>query len=366
MKKRIIPIPLIALCILSSCSQTPDNIQGNNHNVDLNSENNKVSVEHILDDFDEAFETEYTKFKLPDKSSVIINQPEEVCNLELKYVNADKNIDWMKNKLVQFLDLLDIANNENFKNINNTKLVFETNKHRVVTRQISRPYYCLNGDWNPSEMITSKIEYINRINSNDSEEYKTIIDKSVKLANEINNLMDGGLKNEPTDLYIKDYNGEVFYELDLQQSYKSVGIQCIYPKHPVSDMTEGNNALMAMSMYSHLLYDSNLNLYFFNGCNNYIPIKEEQIENMISFKGACDILETELAENMTLEFDDVKLWYEPRGKILDATSEDGFDGTKTIKCTPKWYFISDEENGDFHGISYVTVDCVTGEIEVVL
>ena len=67
-----------------------------------------------------------------------------------------------------------------------------------------------------------------------------------------------------------------------------------------------------------------------------------------------------------MEFDDVKLWYEPRGTILDATSEDGFDGTKTIKCTPKWYFISDEENGDFHGISYVTVDCVTGEVEVVL
>ena len=64
-------------------------------------------------------------------------------------------------------------------------------------------------------------------------------------------------------------------------------------------MTEGNNALMAMSMYSHLLYDSNLNLYFFNGCNNYIPIKEEQIENMISFKGACDILEEELASNVS-------------------------------------------------------------------
>ena len=69
---------------------------------------------------------------------------------------------------------------------------------------------------------------------------------------------------------------------------------------------------------------------------------------------------------MTLAFDDVKLWYEPRGTILDATTEDGFDGTKTIKCTPKWFFIIDEEDGEWHGISYITVDCSTGEVEVVI
>lgn len=48
MKKQLIIIYLISIC-LSSCSQTPDNIQGNNHNVDLNLENNKVSVEHIFE-----------------------------------------------------------------------------------------------------------------------------------------------------------------------------------------------------------------------------------------------------------------------------------------------------------------------------
>ena len=368
MKKRIIPISLIFLCILSSCSQTPDNIQGNNHNVDLNSENNKVSVEHILDDFDEAFETEYTKFKLPDKSSVIINQPEEVCNLELKYVNADKNTKWMKEKLTELANFFDIPNKAQIENVNNenSRFIMETSDKSVDIILFSNPSYHLKYDLNLTDLILKKSKYIDRMNSKDREEYKTIIDKSVKLANEINNLMDGKLENNPTDLYIQDYNGQKFYELDLQQSYKGLAIQCISPKHPKDGMLLGDNAIMAMSMYSHLLYDSNLNLYFFNGCNNYIPIKEEQIENIISFKSACGILETELAENMTLEFDDVKLWYEPRGTILDAISEDGFDGTKTIKCTPKWFFVMDEEDGGWHGISYITVDCSTGEVEVVV
>ena len=117
MKKRIIPIPLIVMCLLTSCSQTSDNIQGNNHNVDLNSENNKVSVEHILDDFDEAFETKYTKFSLPEKSQVIINQPEEVCDLELKYVNADKSMDWLKERVYKLADIFNVQNYGNLKNV---------------------------------------------------------------------------------------------------------------------------------------------------------------------------------------------------------------------------------------------------------
>ncbi|MDE6149156.1 MAG: hypothetical protein K2F81_03550, partial [Ruminococcus sp.] len=352
----------------SSCAQTPDNIQGNNHNVVLNSENNKVSVEHILDDFDEAFETEYTKFKLPDKSQVIINQPEEICDLELKYVNADKNIKWMENKVRQLAKIFGLPNDVDIKNVNNENelYVIENDKSRVDIRLFSNPSYSMKYNLDLSDIINTKAEYIDRMNSKDNEEYKAIVDKSVKLANEVNSIMDGKLENNPTDLYIQDYNGQKFYELDLQQSYKGLAIQCISPKHPKDGMLLGDNAIMAMAMYSHLLYDSNLNLYFFNGCNNYTPIKSKQIESIVSFKSACDILESKFAENMTLEFDDVKLWYEPRGTILDATTENGFDGTKTIKCTPKWFFIIDEEDGGWHGISYITVDCSTGKIEVVV
>ena len=52
-EKQIIITSIIAVVVLSSCAQTPENIEGANHNIDLKS-TNKVSVEHILDDFDEA------------------------------------------------------------------------------------------------------------------------------------------------------------------------------------------------------------------------------------------------------------------------------------------------------------------------
>ncbi len=72
-------------------------------------------------------------------------------------------------------------------------------------------------------------------------------------------------------------------------------------------------------------------------------------------------MESELAENTNFKFDDVKLWYEPRSSI--GVLE---EANKNIKCTPKWFFISDneEDSGLHHAINYVTVDCVTGEIEV--
>ena len=363
MKKRIIPIPLIAMLISSSCSQTPDNIQGNNHNVDLDSENNKVSVEHILDDFDEAFETEYTKFKLPDKSSVIINQPEEVCNLELKYVNADKSMDWLKDKNFKLANIFNVTNGN--MNTNTFWCNIETDKEEVSMGIFSEPYYCTKKSIDWDNMNITEWKYINRINLNKlDKEYKDIVDKSVKLTNEVNKIMDGSLTNNPTEFYIKNYNDEKYYDVYLQPSYNGIGIQYISPTYGNLDIFEGNNALMTMSM--NIMYDSNLNLVAYISCNNYTPIKDEAIEKIISFKGACDILEEELASNVSMEFDDVKLWYEPRGTILDATSEDGFDGSKTTKCTPKWFFISDndEDSNLHHAINYVTVDCVTGEIEV--
>ena len=364
MKKRIIPIPLIALCILSSCSQTPDNIQGNNHNVDLNSENNKVSVEHILDDFDEAFETKYTKFSLPEKSQVIIYQPEEVCDLELKYVNADKSMDWLKEKVPEVAKVFNVTKG-NLTETKDIRYSIETDREKIRVSLFSEPNYDLNGDWDPNKIITDQIKYLNRINSESYDnQYYLIIDKSVSTANEINIALDGVLVNIPQDLYIKNYNGEKFYELSLQPTYKGIGLQCITPTYSNGDIFEGNNALMTMSFDIRFLYDSTLMLYSFVSCNNYTTVKDEPIDEMISFKGACDILEEELASNVSMEFDDVKLWYEPRGTILDATTEDGFDGSKTTKCTPKWFFISDSADESDHTINYVTVDCVTGEIEV--
>ena len=368
MKKRIIPISLIVLCILSSCSQTPDNIQGNNHNVDLNSENNKVSVEHILDDFDEAFETKYTKFSLPEKSKIIINQPEEVCDLELKYVNSDKSMNWLKEKTFELAKIFNVEGNLN--QLQNFRYYIENDKEKIYVSMFSEPYYCSKYALNHIDldaMNITKVKYLNRINTNKlDKECKDVVDHVIKLSDQINSIIEGELRNSPMDLYIKNYNGETFYIISMQPMYKGIGVQCITPTYYSGDIFEGDNALMTMSFYNRFLYDSKLNLHLLVSGDNYSSVKSEPIDKIISFKGACDILEEELASNVSMEFDDVKLWYEPRGTILDATSEEGFDGSKTTKCTPKWFFISDNDDDSnlYHAINYVTVDCVTGEIEV--
>ncbi len=366
MKKQLFSVSVIAICLLSSCAQTPDNIEGANHNIDLKS-TNKVSVEHILDDFDEAFKTEYTKFKLPDKSSVIINQPEGVYDLELKYVNSEKSLEWLKEKVFKLAEIFNVENNGNAENIGNIGYCLENDKERVRADIFSEPYYCSNNAAFIDEMNLCKTEYLNRIQQkNINKEYKEFIDKSVDCSNNITSIFGGIFTNIPMDLYIRDNNGEVFYELSLQPTYKGVGLQCITPTYSNGDIFEGDNALMTMGFDIRFLYNSDYNLNYYVSCDNYTPVKEEPIEKIISFKGACDILEEELASNVSMEFDDVKLWYEPRGTILDATTEDGLDGSKTTRCTPKWFFISDneEDSGLHHAINYVTVDCVTGEIEV--
>ena len=130
MKKRIISISMLALCLLTSCSQTPDSIQSNNHKTGSDNKYSYVSVEHILDDFDKAFETKYTKFSLPEKSKVIINQPEEVCDLELKYVNADKSMDWLKEKVYKLADIFNVQNYSDLKNVGDIAYALENGKKR--------------------------------------------------------------------------------------------------------------------------------------------------------------------------------------------------------------------------------------------
>ena len=365
MKKQIIITSIIAVVVLSSCAQTPDSIQGNNYNTDLNL-NDKVPVEHILDDFDEAFETEYSKFKLPKKSSVIINQPEGVYDLELKYVNSENSLEWLKEKVFKLAEIFNVENNGNAENIGNIGYCLENDKGKVRADVFSEPYYCLNDDWDINLMNIYKIEHLDRIKLNDvNNKYIEITNKSIEYANKVCSVFGGSFSNNAMDLYIRDYKDKIFYELSLQPTYKNVGLQCISPTYN-KDYTENDNIIIADAFDIRLLYDKNLKLNLYYGCNNYTPVKSEPLDKIVSFKGACDILEEELAPNVSMEFDDVKLWYEPRGTILDATTEDGFDGSKTTKCTPKWFFISDneEDSGLYHAINYVTVDCVTGEIEV--
>ncbi|MDE6149279.1 MAG: hypothetical protein K2F81_04185, partial [Ruminococcus sp.] len=288
------------------------------------------------------------------------------CDLELKYVNSEKSMEWLKEKVYKLAEIFDVKNYNEIEYIKDIAYFLENNKEKVRVDVFSEPYYCLNDDWDINLMKINKTEHLDREKLDVlNNEYIGVTSKSIEYANNICAAFEGSLTNNLMDLYVKDYNGQTFYELSLQPSYKGLGIQSINPTYH-KEYTNDDNILIADAFDVRFLYDVNLKLYLYYGCNNYTPVKAEPIDKIISFKSACDILEEELASNVSMEFDDVKLWYEPRGTILDATTEDGFDGAKTTKCTPKWFFISDneEDSGLWHAINYVTVDCVTGEIEV--
>lgn len=101
---------------------------------------------------------------------------------------------------------------------------------------------------------------------------------------------------------------------------------------------------------------------YYIGCNAFKVAKAEKIDKMLSFKGACDLLEENLADKIDIQFDDVKLMYEPRGESTEVG-----ESADNICCTPKWFFIIDDKQPTgLHAINYVTVDCVTGEIYVLI
>ena len=81
------------------------------------------------------------------------------------------------------------------------------------------------------------------------------------------------------------------------------------------------------------------------------------MEKIISFKGACDLLEENLGDAAHYNFEKVVLMYEPR-----ADCSAGVD-LPNIKCRPKWYFMTFSEDFFFNGMNCFTVDCMTGTIE---
>lgn len=352
MEKLMISITLIMICFLCSCKQTPNDVKTKEMSDDISV--NYVSAEHILDDFNDAFETKYTKFKLPKKSDVIIDQPEEVNKLELKYVNSNGDEKWMKNKEKDLLKMF---------NDNNAMSAEEKEKSYIETRVFSRPYY----NYEPlllNELEETKYEFLNRKKITDFDGYiQNAVKKSVKISDEANKILEGELTNIPIDLTVYDNKGKSLYETCMQPCYKGIGIMGNIPAlYNYSSADDNSDTLIAMAMRSRVIYDNDLRLYMVNNCNNFKVVKSESIDNIISFKSACNILESTLSEKIELDFNDVKLWYEPIGKIL--SSEDKEVTNHVVKCTPKWYFINDSTTDGMHMINYISVDCETGDVDV--
>lgn len=361
--KLFITATLTALT-LTSCVNTPDSIKSNKHSANTNSGEIYVEADHIYDSFDAAFETDYSKFKLPEKSDVSICKPNGVYDLELAYINADNDIDWLSEKVTELQSALEIDISGKVETAADIAELKDSHSKISITRY-ANPYCCWQASETGVSMINSggadiQLFYLDRPTRDKADsDLLSAAEKAVSLANTFSQVLGEELDNSASDGYIIKTENGTGYELEIQKSYKGIGIQNLISKYSNATFVKGNT-LMSASMQTYVNFNSELEPEYYVGCNAFKVAKAEPIDEMISFKGACDLLEENLADKIDIQFDDVKLMYEPRGTELEMT-----DTPENITCTPKWYFIiDDDQSDDMHTINYITVDCVSGEIFV--
>ena len=132
---------MLAAVALSACENTPDNIRSNKHSAEVDSGEAYVSSENIYDSFDAAFEKEYTKFKLPEKSAVSICKPDGVYDLELAYINAENDMDWLSSKVEELQSALDIKIDGKIETVEDQAQLQDEHNKLKITR-FAQPYCC--------------------------------------------------------------------------------------------------------------------------------------------------------------------------------------------------------------------------------
>ncbi len=366
MKKTVVPFMCAALFLLTSCADTPESIKSNKHDSD-ETQSVFVSPDKVYDDFDSAYSTEYTKFTLPDSSAIRHTPPEGIYDLELAYNNKENDIEWKKGKVSELYSALDFSF-EAEMTAEEFSASLEQGSEDVTVRGYSKPYVRWKEDEtgvsSSSENVTSRDVYF--IDHMKPEEIPDELNKASSTAlsiwEKVKEAVGDELDVQASDGYIIRTPDDVGYEIELRKSYKGVGILNLFSRFSPLPSYGDENALLSFSMQTYMDFDSNFSPEFLNSCETFTAAKAEPLEKVLSFKGACDILERELADYMSVTFDDVTLMYEPIGTYTDpqGTEEPG-----NIICTPKWYFIIDEvADIGMHYIYYITVDCVTGDVEV--
>lgn len=374
MKKTLLATCALSLLLSTSCAETPDSVKSNTHSLNTDTEASYVSPEQIYNGVDSAYETDYTKFKLPEKDCVNTEIPDGIYNLELSYANSDMDYDVMTSA-VEKLNVALSMSIDGTVSVSDGFATLENGGEKIKIEQYSRPYCC----WQASEtgintandnVSSTQLIYLNRTSKSSEsgvdEGLKKAADSAKSMADNIGEILGDELDNTVTDGYI--YSGEngsdVGYEIEIGKSYKGVDIQNVISRYADDSAYADGKSLMSIAMQTYVDFDSSMNPEYYVGCNAFKIAKAEPIEKVISFKGACDILEEQLADNVSLEFDDVKLMYEPLGTLADSGES---TVAENIVCTPKWYFIIDDNQSDgLHAIDYVTVNCVTGEICVIV
>ena len=116
-------------------------------------------------------------------------------------------------------------------------------------------------------------------------------DKAKTLADTFSKVLGEELDNVVSDGYIITTDSGVGYEIEIQKAYKGIGIQNVFSTNADDTLFVKGNALMTYSMQTYTDLDANFGPEYYIGCNAFKVAKAEKIDKMLSFKGACDLLE---------------------------------------------------------------------------
>lgn len=366
MKKPVISLISAALFLLTSCAETPENIKSNKHESDK-TQVGFVSPDKIYDDFESAYSTEYSKFILPESSAIRHTPPEGVYDLELAYCNKENDIEWKKDKVSKLYSALGFSFKAEMTADDKVAFLDDGSEGIKIRNYSSASISWKESDTgvsSSSENITSNDAYfIDHMNADEiPEELENASSKALSVCEQVKEALGDELDVQVTDGYIIRTSDDVGYEIEIRKSYKGIGIQNLLPKTSSVPILGEEDSLLSAALQTYMGFDSNFLPEYLKYCDTFSAAKAEPLKEVVSFKGACDILERELASNMSVEFDDVTLLYEPIGTYPGVETT---DEPKNIICTPKWYFIQDDvDESGMHTINYITVDCASGAVEV--
>ena len=353
----------LTLAGLSACSFVSDNTAEVEKDLA-----DYTSSTHMLDGVDAAYDTDYSKFTLPDKNALHITQPEGVYALTLEYANKQNSDEWKTERVLKLQEIFGTDYGSSVNTSNGSAVLGDPDR-ACVGIGISDAYAFW--EWNGETVCPfnrSSLDSIETLTISDKTkkdmpaELLDDIDKSIKLGADVKAAIGEDLDAMAYDAYIFKSRNGTGYGVEMQKAYKGIGILNLQYANMNNTDYDGDNALLNMAMQVYTYFDEKNELLYYRSCDSFKVQEARNIESVVSFKGACDILEKELGDNAKYEFDDVVLMYEPRGKYIGET----FDGNATVKCTPKWYFIKytiDTNSGQQHQIRFFSVDCETGALE---
>ena len=356
MKNRKLIAVLAAVMIFTACSDVPDTATVTSSSPDTlmvsSADSLMVESEKAYADMDAAYSAGLKKVGLPDRETVDATAPEGVYELELEIINRSADENWMTEKTKE---LAPIFGSEE-----------EISKMKIKTAKLSAAYMinsAIKGSAvTPlcSEEITScEITPLNKKTSGAiDEKSKQAISITEGYNRQAKAILGDQLESIIHEADCYQGNNGTGYGVHIEKAYKNVPILPYTALNPNLEVLDESNELCPLDGYC--FFDRQLNTVLYHPDSSYKAVKAEKIDKIISFKGACELLEENLGNAAHYDFDKVALMYDPR---VDRTSGEDFPN---IRCRPKWYFITFSEDFFSNAMqTCFTVDGLDGTIEVI-